>query len=184
MSYTLRKEEEEEEADGGEILGGTGYGRWGRVFLFSKSTPSCDADTTQNCCPFWYRSIATKSEVTRFLNVPLDVSDVFIMTFMILLDSYMEPTRVGSDKARLLNVFDTLTCSLALIYNLTHEWLNREVGVWGKGVANLTAFCCVDQEPWPKYQIDIHYQRRYKWRSSDIQHPSDTAWIRGYSYTS
>ena len=36
--------------------------------------------------------------MTRFLNVPLDVSDVFIMTFMILLDSYMEPTRVGSDK--------------------------------------------------------------------------------------
>ena len=97
MSYTLRKEEEEEEADGGEILGGTGYGRWGRVFLFSKSTPSCDTNTTQNCCPFLYRSNATKSEVTRFLNVPLDVSDVFLMTFMILLDSYMEPTRVGSD---------------------------------------------------------------------------------------
>ena len=35
--------------------------------------------------------------MTRFLNVPLDVSDVFLMTFMILLDSYMEPTRVGSD---------------------------------------------------------------------------------------
>ena len=100
MSYTLRKEEEEEEADGGEILGGTGYGRWGRVFLFSKSTPSCDTNTTQNCCPFLYRSNATKSEVTRFLNVPLDVSDVFLMTFMILLDSYMEPTRVGSDKYR------------------------------------------------------------------------------------
>ena len=98
MSYTLRKEEEEEEADGGEILGGTGYGRWGRVFLFSKSTPSCDTNTTQNCCPFLYRSNATKSEVTRFLNVPLDVSDVFLMTFMILLDSYMEPTRVGSDR--------------------------------------------------------------------------------------
>ena len=97
MSYTLRKEEEEEEADGGEILGGTGYGRWGRVFLFSKSTPSCDTNTTQNCCPFLYRSNATKSEVTRFLNVPLDVSDVFLMTFMILLDSYMEPTRVGSE---------------------------------------------------------------------------------------
>ena len=77
MSYTLRKEEEEEEADGGEILGGTGYGRWGRVFLFSKSTPSCDTNTTQNCCPFLYRSNATKSEVTRFLNVLLDVSDVF-----------------------------------------------------------------------------------------------------------
>ena len=73
------------------------YGRWGRVFLFSKSTPSCDTNTTQNCCPFLYRSNATKSEVTRFLNVPLDVSDVFLMTFMILLDSYMEPTRVGSD---------------------------------------------------------------------------------------
>ena len=97
MSYTLRKEEEEEEADGGEILGGTGYGRWGRVFLFSKSTPPRDTNTTQNCCPFLYRSNATKSEVTRFLNVPLDVSDVFLMTFMILLDSYMEPTRVGSD---------------------------------------------------------------------------------------
>ena len=35
--------------------------------------------------------------MTRFLNVPLDVTDVFIMTFMILQDSYMEPTRVGSD---------------------------------------------------------------------------------------
>ena len=103
MSYTLRKEEEEEEADGGEILGGTGYGRWGRVFLFSKSTPSCDTNTTQNCCPFLYRSNATKSEVTRFLNVPLDVSDVFLMTFMILLDSYMEPTRVGSDIEAITN---------------------------------------------------------------------------------
>ena len=40
VSYTLRKEED----DGGEILGGTGYGRWGRVFLFSKSTPSYDTD--------------------------------------------------------------------------------------------------------------------------------------------
>ena len=35
--------------------------------------------------------------MTRFLAVPLDVSDVFKMTFMILHDSYMEPTRVGSD---------------------------------------------------------------------------------------
>ena len=35
--------------------------------------------------------------MTRRLAVPLDVSDVFIMTFMILQDSYMEPTRVGSD---------------------------------------------------------------------------------------
>ena len=26
---------EEDGDDGGEILGGTGYGRWGRVFLFS-----------------------------------------------------------------------------------------------------------------------------------------------------
>ena len=55
MSYTLRKEEEEEEEeddDGGEILGGTGYGRWGRVFLFSKSTPLYDICITQNCSPF------------------------------------------------------------------------------------------------------------------------------------
>ena len=35
--------------------------------------------------------------MTRFLNVPLDVSDDFLMTFMILLDFYMEPTSVGSD---------------------------------------------------------------------------------------
>ena len=35
--------------------------------------------------------------MTRFLNVPLDVSDIVLMTFMILLDSYMKPTRVGSD---------------------------------------------------------------------------------------
>ena len=73
------------------------YGRWGRVFLFSKSTLSCDTDTTKNCSPFLYRSIATKSEVTRFINVPLDVSDISIMTFMILQDSYMEPTCIGSD---------------------------------------------------------------------------------------
>ena len=33
---------EEEDADDnkGEFLDGTGYGRWGRVFLFSKSMPS------------------------------------------------------------------------------------------------------------------------------------------------
>ena len=74
----------------------TGYGRWGRVFLFSKSTPSYDTDTTQNCSPFRYRSIATKSEVNRFLAVPLDVSVVF-NDFVILQDSYMEPTRVGPD---------------------------------------------------------------------------------------
>ena len=97
VSYTLRKEEEEEDDDEGEILGGTGYGRWGRVFLFSKSTPSYDICITQNCSPFGYCSIATKSEVTRLLAVPLDASDVFLMTFMILQDSYMEPTRVGSD---------------------------------------------------------------------------------------
>ena len=54
VSYAIPKEEEEEEEDddGGEILGGTGYGRWGRVSLFSKSTPSYDTDITQNCCPF------------------------------------------------------------------------------------------------------------------------------------
>ena len=37
--------------------------------------------------------------MTRLLAVPLDASDVFLMTFMILQDSYMEPTRVGSDHA-------------------------------------------------------------------------------------
>ena len=36
--------------------------------------------------------------MTRLLAVPLDASDVFLMTFMIPQDSYMEPTRVGSDK--------------------------------------------------------------------------------------
>ena len=36
--------------------------------------------------------------MTRLLAVPLDASDVFLMTFMILQDSYMEPTRVGSDR--------------------------------------------------------------------------------------
>ena len=35
--------------------------------------------------------------MTRLLAVPLDASDVFLMTFMIPQDSYMEPTRVGSD---------------------------------------------------------------------------------------
>ena len=35
--------------------------------------------------------------MTRLLAVLLDASDVFLMTFMILQDSYMEPTRVGSD---------------------------------------------------------------------------------------
>ena len=43
---------EDDDDDGGEILGGTGYGRWGRVFLFSKSTPSYDTYITQNCSPF------------------------------------------------------------------------------------------------------------------------------------
>ena len=95
VSYAIPKEEEDD--DGGEILGGTGYGRWGRLFLFSKSTLSYDTDTAQNCSPFWYCSIATKSDVTRLLAIPLDTSDVFLMTFMILQDSYMEPTRVGSD---------------------------------------------------------------------------------------
>ena len=55
VSYAIPKEEEEDDDDdddGGEILGGTGYGRWGRVFLFSKSTPSYDTDITQNCSPF------------------------------------------------------------------------------------------------------------------------------------
>ena len=33
--------------------------------------------------------------MTRLLAVPLDVSDVFLMT--LLQDSYMEPTRLGSD---------------------------------------------------------------------------------------
>ena len=51
VSYAIPKEEEEEDDDGGEILGGTGYGRWGRVFL-SNSTPSYDTDTAQNCSPF------------------------------------------------------------------------------------------------------------------------------------
>ena len=49
VSYAIPKEEEEEDNDDGEILGGTEYGRWGQVFLFSKSTPSYDTDITQNC---------------------------------------------------------------------------------------------------------------------------------------
>ena len=52
VSYTIPKEEEDDDDDGGESLGGTGYRRWGRVFLFSKSTPSYHTDTTQNCSPF------------------------------------------------------------------------------------------------------------------------------------
>ena len=48
--------------------------------------------------PFLYRSITTKSEVTRLLAVPLDAGDVFFMTFIILQDSYMEPTPAGSDR--------------------------------------------------------------------------------------
>ena len=52
VSYVIPKEEEVDDDDGGEILGGAGYGRWGRVFLFSKSTPSYDTDITQNCSPF------------------------------------------------------------------------------------------------------------------------------------
>ena len=46
-------EEEEEEVDndddGGEILGGTGYGRWGRVFLFFLKVHRVMTDATQNC---------------------------------------------------------------------------------------------------------------------------------------
>ena len=49
MSYAIPKEDKDD--DGGEILDGTGYGRWGRVFLFSKSTQSDDMDATQNCSP-------------------------------------------------------------------------------------------------------------------------------------
>ena len=51
VSYAIPKEEEVDDDDGGEILGGTGYGRWGRVFLFSKSAQSYDTET-QNCSPF------------------------------------------------------------------------------------------------------------------------------------
>ena len=47
VSYAIPKEEED---DGGEILGGTGYGRWGRVFLFC--IPSYDTHITQNCSPY------------------------------------------------------------------------------------------------------------------------------------
>ena len=47
-----KKKKEEDDDDDGEILGGTGYGRWGRVLLFTKSTPSNDTDITQNCSPF------------------------------------------------------------------------------------------------------------------------------------
>ena len=49
VSYAIPKEEDD---DRGDILGGTGYGRWGRVFLFSKSTPLYDTDITQSCSPF------------------------------------------------------------------------------------------------------------------------------------
>ena len=55
MTYAIPKEEEEDgdddDGDDGEILGRTGYGQWGQVLLFSKSTPSCGTDPTQNCSP-------------------------------------------------------------------------------------------------------------------------------------
>ena len=51
VSYAIPKEEEEDD-DGGKILGGTGYEQWGRVFLFSKSTPSYNTDITQNSSLF------------------------------------------------------------------------------------------------------------------------------------
>ena len=38
----------EEGGDGDEILGGTEYEQWARVFLFSKSTQFYDTETTQN----------------------------------------------------------------------------------------------------------------------------------------
>ena len=99
VSYAIQKEEYDD--DGGEILGGTGYGRWGRLFLFFKSTQSYDTDITQNCSPFRYPSIATKSEVTRLLDVPLDASD-FLMTSMILQDSYMESIRSDTSTTPIL----------------------------------------------------------------------------------
>ena len=53
VSYAIPKKDEVDNEDGGEILGGTGYGgRWGRVILFSKSTPSCGTYTPQNCSLF------------------------------------------------------------------------------------------------------------------------------------
>ena len=50
--------------------------------------------------------------MTRLLAVPLDASDVFLMTFMIHQDSYMEPTRVGSDQLAIFkcNNFIIPTC--------------------------------------------------------------------------
>ena len=53
VSYAIPKEEEDKDDDGGEILDGTGYGRWGRVFLFSKVHKSeVVMETMQNCPPF------------------------------------------------------------------------------------------------------------------------------------
>ena len=61
MSYDNPKEED----DDGEILGGTGYRRWGRGFLFSKSVQSYDTDTVQTVrLPL--------REVTRLLAVALN----------------------------------------------------------------------------------------------------------------
>ena len=56
MGYAIPKKEDDDDDDdddddGGEILGGTGYGRWGRISLFSKNTQSDDMETTQNCSP-------------------------------------------------------------------------------------------------------------------------------------
>ena len=51
---------------------------------------------------------ATKSEVTRLLAVPLDASDVSVFKdFVIMQDSYMEPTRVGSDYPNIAFWFKT-----------------------------------------------------------------------------
>ena len=49
--------------------------------------------------------------MTRLLAVPLDASDVFLMTFMILQDSYMEPTRVGSNSTHLIHATHNLIMS-------------------------------------------------------------------------
>ena len=45
--------------------------------------------------------------MTRLLGASLDASDVILMTFIILQDSYMEPTHEGSD---VVNVIESKLC--------------------------------------------------------------------------
>ena len=88
---------QEEEEEGGDHVPGLGT-RAGSILLFSTTTRFCDIKQRRNCSFLTSSSIAITSVTVRSSGVLLETGHVFLMRFIVGVNSYMEVSSETSDK--------------------------------------------------------------------------------------